>query len=569
MARDRIPLDRLTWSRWRRAVSMFARSSDAGGRAKALFAALLGLLLAINGLNVVNSYVGRDFMTAIEQRSMGRFLGMAALYVGVFAAGTITAVIYRFTEERLALLWREWLTRRLVGVYLQRSTYYWLREHGGIANPDQRIADDVRIFTATTISLTLVLLNTTFTIVAFSGVMWSISPLLFGTAVAYAALGSGLTVLFGRPLIWLNYNQADREATLRAELVHLRENAESVAVLRREGRIGARLLSRIDDLVANTKRIIAVNRNLGFFTTGYNYLIQVIPVLIVAPLFIRGEAQFGVISQSSMAFVHLLGAFSVVVTQFQQISGYAVVLARLSALAESTDQVTAPSANGIDIDDSALQIAWQGLSLRSRRDGEVLLQSLTLAVPSGTHLLVTGPNEAARIALFRASAGLWKAGEGRILRPPPGAIMFVPERPYLPPGTLRAALLRSEHERNVDDAHIAAALSVAGIEDAVARAGGLDAECDWDDVLSLADQQRVSLARVLLAAPRVAVLEGPATLLGTQGAAHLLDVLTKRSIAIVTFAADDALAPRHDLRLVLEARGTWSVQPVRTQSRTA
>jgi putative ATP-binding cassette transporter len=197
--RTRIPLDRLTWARWRSAVHAFA-ASEVGGHARVLFAALLALLLAINGLNVVNSYVGRDFMTAIEVRSMPGFLAKALLYVGVFAVSTVAAVIYRFTEERLGLLWRGWLTHRLVARYLQDGTYYRLREDTELPNPDQRIADDVRTFTAMTLSLTLVLLNTTFTILAFSGVMWSISPLLFAAALVYAALGSGLTILFGRPL---------------------------------------------------------------------------------------------------------------------------------------------------------------------------------------------------------------------------------------------------------------------------------------------------------------------------------------------------------------------------------
>jgi putative ATP-binding cassette transporter len=312
-----------------------------------------------------------------------------------------------------------------------------------------------------------------------------------------------------------------------------------------------------------------VNRNLGFFTTGYNYLIQIIPVLIVAPLFIRGEAEFGVISQSSMAFSHLLGAFSLIVTQFQQISSYAVVLARLSALAETTDQVSARSEGGIEIDDGGSQLAWQELSLRSRRDDGALLQSLTLAVSPGTHVLVTGPNEAARMALFRASAGLWKAGRGRIVRPPPAEVLFVPERPYLPPGTLRDALLRSQHESDVDDARIAAALHAVGVEDAVARAGGLDTEHDWDDVLSLADQQRISFARALLAAPRFVVLEGPGTILGADAARRLIGKLAARSITAVTFASDDALAACHDLRLVLEAGGAWSAQPIRKESCTA
>lgn len=228
-------------------------------------------------------------------------------------------------------------------------------------NPDQRIADDVRTFTTITLSFTLILLNTTITILAFSGVLWSISPLLFAVAVAYAALGSGLTILFGRPLLWLNYDQSDREASLRAELVHLRENAESVALLRHEGRMRQRVLGRIETLVENTRRIIAVNRNLNFFTTGYNYLIQLIPIAIVAPLFIRGETEFGVISQSAMAFSHLIGAFSLIITQFQQISSYAVVIARLSALGDATERVEAESR--IERDTSGTEIEYQDLTL--------------------------------------------------------------------------------------------------------------------------------------------------------------------------------------------------------------
>jgi putative ATP-binding cassette transporter len=182
----RIPLDRLTWVRWRRAV-LDALRSEVGARMKLLFGALLALLFAINGLNVVNSYVGRDFMTAIEQRSMPGFLRMGAIYIGVFAVSTVAAVIYRFTEERLGLLWRHWMTRALVERYLQDATYYRLREQAEIPNLDQRIADDVRTFTTTTLSLLLVWLNGTFTIFAFSGVTWTISPLLFAVAVAYAA----------------------------------------------------------------------------------------------------------------------------------------------------------------------------------------------------------------------------------------------------------------------------------------------------------------------------------------------------------------------------------------------
>jgi putative ATP-binding cassette transporter len=562
----RIPLDRLNWAAWRRVVLSVTRS-EVGGRVKLLFAVLLALLLAINGLNVVNSYVGRDFMTAIEQRSMSGFLTMALLYIGVFAVSTVAAVIYRFTEERLALLWRHWMTRAFVERYLQGATYYRLREHGEVPNPDQRIADDVRTFTTTTLSLLLVWLNGTFTILAFAGVMWSISPLLFAVAVGYAALGSGLTLVFGRPLLWLNYDQSDREASFRAELVHLRENAESVAFLRREDRIRWRLLSRVDALVENLKRIIAVNRNLGFFTTGYNYMIQLVPILIVAPLFIRGQEEFGVISQSSMAFSYLIGAFSLVVTQFQQISSYAVVIARLSALGEGVERVETVAAR-IEMEESGADLEYQQLSLRSPHDGRLLVASLSARLAVGTRTLVTGDGEAS-LALFRATAGLWDSVEGRIVRPPPDEILFLTERPYLPPGTLRQALVRTGRERELADARVHEVLRELGVGDVPEKVGGLEIERDWAEVLSLGEQQMLSFARLALAAPRYAVLDRPETVLGPETVARALDFLAGQRITVVTFSSAPALADRHDAHLVLATGGSWSFEPLHPKSATA
>ena len=559
----RIPLDRLTWARWRRAMRDLTRS-EVGGRVKLLFGALLALLLAINGLNVLNSYVGRDFMTAIEQRSMSGFLTMAALYTGVFAVSTVAAVIYRFTEERLGLLCRHWMTRALVERYLQQAMYYRLRKGAEIPNADQRIADDVRTFTATTLSLLLVFLNGTFTILAFSGVMWSISPLLFAVAVGYAALGSGLTLVFGRPLLWLNYDQSDREASFRAELVHLRENAESVAFLHREGRIRERLLPRVDALVENLKRITAVNRNLGFFTTGYNYMIPLVPILIVAPLFIRGQAEFGVISQSAMAFSHLIGAFSLIVNQFQQISSYAVVMARLSELVEGVERLETAVA-GIETDESGEELEYQHLSLRSPHGDRMQVASLSARLAVGTRTLITGDGEAS-IALFSATAGLWDAGEGRILRPPPDEILFLTERPYLPPGTLRQALLRTGSEQDLADARIHEVVRELGVGGVPEKVGGLEVERDWAEVLSLGEQQMLSFARLALAAPRYAVLDRPETVLDLETVVRALDFLAGQGITIVTFSSERALADRHDAHLVLATGGSWSFEPLHPAS---
>ena len=308
-------------------VQAFAQS-EVGGKAKLIFAALILLLCAANALNVANSYVGRNFMSAIAERHMSGFVRQAFLYIGVFAASTVVAVVARFGEERLGILWRENLTRRIVRRYLADGTYHHLE----VANPDQRISEDVRAFTVTSLSFALMAFNSAFTIVAFSEVLWTISPLLFAVAVLYAAGGSFFTILLGRPLIRLNYDQLDKEASFRSGLIHVRDNAEPFTLTQQESAQTVNLLDRLDDLVGNFRKITSINRNVGFFTTGYNWMIQIIPALIIAPAFIDGKIEFGVITQSAMAFSSLVAAFSLIVTQFQSLSSYAAVLARLSSL---------------------------------------------------------------------------------------------------------------------------------------------------------------------------------------------------------------------------------------------
>jgi putative ATP-binding cassette transporter len=252
-------------------------------------------------------------------------------------------VIARFGEERLGLLWRDTMTRAIVRRYLAGETYQRLKASGEIANPDQRISEDVRAFTVTTLSFVLMGLNSVFTIVAFSEVLWTISPLLFGVAVAYAAGGSLVTFMLGRPLIRLNYDQLDKEASFRSGLIHVRDNAEAISASRDEASQTAGLLGRLDDLVANFRTITSINRNVGFFTTGYNWMIQIIPALLIAPAFIEGKIEFGVITQSAIAFTTLVAAFSLIVTQFQSLSSFAAVVARLSALAEAVGQQSDPA----------------------------------------------------------------------------------------------------------------------------------------------------------------------------------------------------------------------------------
>jgi vitamin B12/bleomycin/antimicrobial peptide transport system ATP-binding/permease protein len=555
MSEQAVPINRQTGERFVGVVKNFL-SSDMRWRALGLFAVLVGFLFAISGLNVINSYVGRDFMTAIAGRDQAGFVRLAILYLAVFAASTVVAVFQRFAEERLGLLWRAWLTSRLITRYLAGRTYYWLKEARAVDNPDQRITEDVKAFTTTTLSFTLIFLNGTFTVVAFAGVLWSISRLLFLVAIGYAALGSLLTILLGRPLVGLNYRQLDREANFRSALNHVHEHAESVALLHWEGQLTARLLRRLDELVDNFRRMTSVNRNLGFFTTGYNYLIQIIPALIVAPLYIRGQVEFGVVTQSAMAFAQLVGAFSLIINQFQSISSFTAVIARVDALGQAVEHTTTPASPAIETTPDRDRLAYDGLTLQAPDCAGTLVKNLSVPIPPGTRLLVTGPNEAARVSLFRATAGIWQGGEGRITRPSLDEVLFLPQRPDLPPVTLRELLIVPGRE--APDDQILAALRAAGLGPVVERAGGLDVERDWQAFVSLGDQQLLVLTRIVLARPRFAFLDRINTTLGPGQVRQALEQLTQNSITPIHMAATAESGEQYDAVLEIDCGGAWA-----------
>jgi putative ATP-binding cassette transporter len=556
MEKPKIP-HRKTAIRFVHAIRNFAASED-GWKAKWMFAGLIALLFGINGMNVVNSYVGRDFMTAIADRNGTEFVRQAMFYVAVFAASTVVAVIARYAEERLGLLWREFITRRSINQYLNGDTYYRLHASGELENPDQRIAEDVRTFTVTTLSFVLMLFNSSFTIVAFSGVLWSISPSLFAVAVLYAAFGSLLTFVLGRRLIGLNYNQLDKEADFRSSLIHVRENAEAVLLARREGRLTNRVLNRFDDVVANFRKMIAINRNVGFFTTGYNWLIQIIPALIVAPAYIAGTIEFGVVTQSAMAFTLLVAAFSLIVTQFQSISNFAAVMTRLNLLAEAVKRAQTRKGATIETREGEGYVAFEQLSLLSPDGGGHLIKDLSIAIPAGTRVLLAGPNDAAKVMLFRATAGLSATGEGRIIRPDADNFFFLAQRPYLPPGTLRAALVRSIYDTDIPDNRVLELLHELNLEPVLSRAGGLDVEHDWDTMLSLRETQLLSFGHILLAAPPFAFLDRASTALGPDQAHKILRMLSEKSITYINNGKADDPPDLYDAVLEINEDGSWT-----------
>lgn len=558
MAHEKLHIIRTTCKRLRGVLRSLMQSKQ-GPRAVVFAVTLVLLMIAINGLNVLNSYVGRDFMSSIEHRNIKGFELQAVYYAGVFLLSTAAAVLYRFTEERLGILWREQLTRSLIEAYMKDRTYYRLDSATGVANPDQRITEDVRAFTTTTLSFILLFVNGTLTAISFSGVLWSISPFLFCVAVAYAVAGSVFTILLGKPLIRLNYNQLDMEANFRADLIHVRENSESIALAHREGRFSARLNKRLEAVTTNFRRLIRINRNLAFFTNGYNYFIQIIPAIIIAPMFIAGHAEFGVITQSTMAFATLLGAFSLIVTQFQSISSFTAVTARLHSLNDAIDKANTVTPCSIAVDEATDRMIYEKVTLITSDRSRVLLSELDLEIKRGSRWLVKAHDDAQKVALFRATASVWDTGGGHIIRPGLDNILFLPERPYLPPGTLREVLLRTGEEKATPDELIHGVLAMLGLEDVVARAHGLDTDQDWDDLLSIGEQHLLSVSRIFLAKPIFVFMDRPGSALTKNQISSILEKLSVQGIGSVVLSKNGESRLRYDSILEIKADGTWEV----------
>ena len=546
-------------ARYLKTIRLFF-SSEAKGSAIGWFGLLLCLLLTVNALNVVNSYVGRDFITAVSGRRMSDFLKFGVMYAGVFVASSIVAAFYRFSEERLRLLWRAWLTGTLIDRYLSNNTFYRLQANDEVDNPDERITEDVKSYTQTTLAFFLLSLNALITSVAFLGVLWSITPGLVLAAVAYASIGSATTVFLGRPLVRLANLQLQKEANLRYHLIQTRDTAETIATMGAAGAMRDCLHERLRDVVANNTAIIAVTRNLGFFTNSYNYLTQLIPLLLVAPMYMRGEVEFGVVTQSAMAFAQVLGGFSLIISQFETISSFAAVTSRLNTIADAIDQADAPVAGNIDVVVDETRIAYDKLTLSKPGEQHAFLRELTLEVPLGTNLLITGPDSNAKTALFMATARVWRIGEGRISRPAGDGVCFVPRAPLAVRCGLRSHLIVPYPGQKFSDDQLIDTLRKVGLEQLIGRVGGLDPEQDWP-TLSAHENRLLAIARILLAAPKFAFLDRMDGDLSPEQINHVYALLTSSGISYLSVADQDSLHKYHDKVLSVSSDGSWQLSP--------
>jgi putative ATP-binding cassette transporter len=520
----------LAWPYW---------TGDQKWSARGLLGAVILLNLISVWLNVRLNAWNADFYNALQNYDWQEFWWQFAIF-GMIAASLIVVAVYQlYLRQILQIRWRAWLTDRFLNDWLGNQTYYRMQlDHTTTDNPDQRIADDIDRYTSITLALSIGLMNSVVTLFSFLFILWTLSGILsiplgggqhleipgymVYAAILYAAVGTWLTHRIGNPLARLLYDQQRYEADFRFSMVRLRENAESVAFYGGESRERAVFQNRFTRIVLNWWEVIRRRKKLTWFTAGYSQLAIVFPFLVASPRYFSREIQLGGLMQIASAFNQVQDSLSFIVTSYVEIAEYRAVVERLGGFRTKVDEVAAArqGEQPIAIERGGNGVAVASLAL-NLPDGQALREDVALAAEPNAPLLITGPSGSGKSTLLRAVAGLWPFGRGRV-RVGDGRALFLPQRPYLPLGTLEDAILYPEIEPRPGRAEIERALHAVGLSYLIDK---LDEEGNWAQRLSGGEQQRVGFARVLLMRPQIVFLDEATSALDEAAEAQLYRML--------------------------------------------
>ncbi len=506
-----------------------------------------GLLLSVIALNLGNVYVSvrlnewrNTFYNALQKLD-GALFSQQLIVFCVLAVCYIVMAVYAFYfTQMLQIRWRRWLTERYLSAWLNDRAYYHLEVGGGTDNPDQRISEDLNLFTSYVLTLTLGLLTSIVSLVSFIIILWGLSgpasiPLgRFGTlhvpgylvwvALVYAGVGTWLTLKIGRPLVPLNFAQQKFEADFRFSLVRMRENSENIAFYGGEPVERQVFQDRFSNLFGNFWQIVKRQKCLTWFTAGYNQIAIIFPIVVVAPRFFAKEIGLGGLMQVVGAFGSVQDSLSFIIGSYTTIAAWQAVTERLSGFKDHLDAISRAKnwPQNIVVRREHTGVLVDGIDLMLP-DGRSLLHDVTFEQARGESLLISGPSGAGKSTLLRAIAGLWPFGRGEISLGR-GSILFVPQRSYLPLGTLSDALLypRVQKQNPEPKTRLENVLKIVGLEEFVNQ---LDTVQDWSQKLSPGEQQRIAFARILLIKPTLLFLDEATSALDEESEAKLYRLL--------------------------------------------
>ncbi|MDB5370833.1 MAG: transporter ATP-binding protein [Roseomonas sp.] len=560
-------------------------NSEERWKARGLLAVIILLNLSLVGMNVLLTYWQAAFYDALQNKDFPAFTqlllwghrGESGSFMPGFtivAALFIVVAVYQlYLNQALQIRWRRWLVGHMMHAWLGRHAYYRMGLTGaGADNPDQRIADDTRLYVSSTLNLGLGLMNSVVTLVSFIVVLWglsgamtvlgvSIPGYLVWIALIYSLVGTWLAHLIGRKLIALNFNQQRVEADFRFALVRVRENMEGIALHAGEAQEETGLRTRFNAVMANWWGIMTATKQLTFFTAGFGQVAAIFPFIVAAPAYFAGRVALGGLVQTTRAFGEVQGAMSWAVTAYDELAAWRATVDRLTGFHSAVEAARSAEQGPTVTQGGGTALTADGLRL-TLPDGRVLTRDAALRLEAGEAVLITGASGGGKSTLFRALAGIWPFGTGNITRPQ-GEALFLPQRPYMPLGTLKRAVCYPHDPADHSDAEIAAVLEQAGLS---ALASRLDEEAAWERRLSGGEQQRLAVARALLIKPRWLFLDEATASLDPEAERTLYETLRRElpGTAILSIAHRPAVAAFHDRVLRLADGRLSPVTPQET-----
>ena len=554
---------RRTWAM----ITPYWRSEEKG-KAWLLLLAVIGLSLFSVAISVWINHWYKDFYNALEHKDTAAFWQLIGYFGGIAAVAILGAVYRLYLTQMLTIRWRAWLTEKHFARWLSDKNYYQLEQGGYTDNPDQRISEDLNNFTSSSLSLGLGLLRNVVSLVSFSIILWGVSGsievfgitipgYMFWCALLYAAVGSWLTHLIGRRLIGLNNQQQRFEADLRFSMVRVRENAESIALYNGEPNENRRLSQRFGRVWHNFWDIMKVSKRLTFFTAGYSQIAIIFPFIVAAPRYFTGKIELGELMQINSAFGNVQENFSWFISAYTELASWRATSDRLLSFQQAmSDNEQRPAAIDVRPEGERLVVEKLGMDLA---DGRHLLAGADMVVEPGQRLMLSGRSGSGKSTLLRAMGQLWPAGHGSI-RLPAARYLFLPQKPYLPIGTLKAALSYPQDDGVYMDERYAQVLETCRLPHLVAR---LDEANHWQRMLSPGEQQRLAFARALLFAPQWLYMDEATSAMDEEDEATLYQALIDElpGLSIVSVGHRSSLKRFHGRHVRIES-GRLQEQPV-------